>query len=533
MTDAKAKYHELRRRSCLSRGRDAIHRVYTSSWIQSLMVLIIIANFVVSISEAELRYSKDGVDRRPIFEVIEIIFTSIFTLEFLVVMVSGGPLNYFKDSWNIMDVTVVIVSITALFVKDGPGFSLLRLVRIFRVVRVVRQLTSLRRIVNALAASMVPMLSAFSVLFLVTAIYAIVAVDLFGEQNPVFFGTFTSSLFTMFQVCTFDSWGSIAREDDGTVTTASAIFFVSYVIVVGWVIQNVVVAVLLDEFVESVTKDRNEEIEKLIAQENKHKQSLGSPLDPLLQVLSSFSTSTDLSARIRKIFDLIDLEGVGSVAYEDFTYGLRQLNFTPPIHLSFDDFTSMVRDHDANLSTGKGGILNSAGRMEISGFEGLMRAQLHHYVQRHTSQAMQGAAASGSAIGHVLFALKLLNTTVEDINANLERKGGLRLVTGTEALTSSDNHHHSFKKCVTGGAGEPAPKSAHWTSGTENKGQALPQIPVLPQIPGKMQRLQGLAVAGIGSARNGSRRQWLQPPPILRTTTGFGFRVWCVGFRVS
>jgi hypothetical protein len=146
---------------------------------------------------------------------------------------------------------------------------------------------------------------------------------------------------------------------------------------------------------------------------------------------------------------------------------------------------------------------------------------------------MQGAAASGSAIGHVLFALKLLNTTVEDINANLERKGGLRLVTGTEALTSSDNHHHSFKKCVTGGAGEPAPKSAHWTSGTENKGQALPQIPVLPQIPGKMQRLQGLAVAGIGSARNGSRRQWLQPPPILRTTTGFGFRVWCVGFRVS
>ncbi|MFN9910347.1 MAG: ion transporter, partial [bacterium] len=107
--------------------------------------MIIIANFVVSISEAELRYSKDGVDRRPIFEVIEIIFTSIFTLEFLVVMVSGGPLNYFKDSWNIMDVTVVIVSITALFVKDGPGFSLLRLVRIFRVVRVVRQLTSLRR----------------------------------------------------------------------------------------------------------------------------------------------------------------------------------------------------------------------------------------------------------------------------------------------------------------------------------------------------------------------------------------------------
>jgi voltage-gated sodium channel len=448
MTDAKAKYHELRRRSCLSHGTSFIHRAYTSSWIQSLLALLILANFGVSISEAELRYAKDGVDRRPIFEVIEIIFTSIFTLEFLVVIGSGGPWKYFKDPWNILDVTVVIVSIAALAVKDGPGFSLLRLVRVFRVVRIVRRLSSLRRIVNAIAASTVPMLSAFSVLFLVTAIYAIVAVDLFGEQNPVFFGTFTSSLFTMFQVCTFDGWAAagIAREDDGTVTTASAFFFVSYVVVVGWVIQNVVVAVLLDEFVESVTKDRNEEIEKLIAKENKHMRSLGSPLDPLLQVLSSFSTSTDLSARIRKIFDLIDLEGVGSVAYEDFTYGLRRLNFTPPIHLSFDDFTAMVRDHDANLSTDKGGILNNAGRMEISGFEGLMREQLRHYVQRHTSQAMQGAAASGSAIGHVLFALKLLTTTVEDINANLERQGGVRLVTGTEALTSSDNRLDSLKK---------------------------------------------------------------------------------------
>ena len=78
----------------------------------------------------------------------------------------------------------------------------------------------------------------------------------------------------MLQVCTFDSWAeAIARDSsDGSITLKSALFFVSYVILVGWVILNIVVAVLLDEFVESVTKDRNEEIEKALLEEKKQQR---------------------------------------------------------------------------------------------------------------------------------------------------------------------------------------------------------------------------------------------------------------------
>jgi len=379
----------------------------------------------------------------------------------------------------VTDLLVVAVSIVALILKDAPGFSLLRLVRVFRVVRVVRRLQSLRRIVNSLASSIVPMCSAFSVLFLVTSIYAVVAVDLFGEENPVYFGSYSASLFTMFQVCTFDNWADgISRDEDGSVTFRAAVFFVSFVIIVGWVILNIVVAVLLDEFVESVTKDRNEEIEKVLAQENKQMRSLGSPLDPLLHILSTFTTSTDLSARITKIFELIDIEEVGSVSYEDFMYGLRQLSFNPPIHLSYDDFLSMVRDHDANLASGRGGVLNSAGRMEESGFEGLMREQLRHYVQRHTSQAMQGAAASGSAIGHVLFSLKLLSTTVEDINATLQRQKSVGHVLPSASASPAASVWH---------AGDAAAHQAHhavrqgvWGQSSRWSDQQSPQLPGKP-----------------------------------------------------
>ena len=84
------------------------------------------------------------------------------------------------------------------------------------------------------------MCSAFSVLFLVSSIYSVVAVDLFGPKDAVYFGTYSASLFTMFQICTFDDWAEIARDDSGNVDFQTAMFFVSFVVIVGWVILNVV-----------------------------------------------------------------------------------------------------------------------------------------------------------------------------------------------------------------------------------------------------------------------------------------------------
>jgi Ca2+-binding EF-hand superfamily protein len=181
-----------------------------------------------------------------------------------------------------------------------------------------------------------------------------------------------------------------------------------------------VVAVLLDEFVESVTKDRNSEIEKDLEKEKQKQRSFGSPIDPLLAVLSSFTTSADLSDRIKKVFELLDHEGVGSVDHEDMMYGLRKLSFSPPIHLSFDDFHTMVRDHGGS-SVASNAILDEKGRMDIHGFEILISEQLRHYVQRRTAQAMQGAAASGSSIGHVLFVLKLISTNLENVSTTIDR----------------------------------------------------------------------------------------------------------------
>lgn len=95
-------------------------------------------------------------------------------------------------------------------------------------------------------------------------------------------------------------------------------------------------------------------------------------------------------------------------------YGFRKLDLSSPIHLSFDDFEQIVAESKATW-------LNRDGRIEVDGFEALIREQMRLYVQRHTAQAMQGAVLSGSAIGHVLFVLKAMGTTLEDVNSRIDQ----------------------------------------------------------------------------------------------------------------
>lgn len=56
-------------------------------------------------------------------------------------------------------------------------------------------------------------------------------------------------MFTMFQMATLDEWGNMARthvDEQGTLKTLSALFFMSFLLIVSFTLLPVVVAVLLD-----------------------------------------------------------------------------------------------------------------------------------------------------------------------------------------------------------------------------------------------------------------------------------------------
>ena len=70
----------------------------------------------------------------------------------------------------------------------------------FKMVRLFRKLTALRILLNALSSSVIPVLYSFMILLLVSSLYAVLSTDLFGKVDFENFGSFTRSLFSLFQV---------------------------------------------------------------------------------------------------------------------------------------------------------------------------------------------------------------------------------------------------------------------------------------------------------------------------------------------
>ena len=98
------------------------------------------------------------------------------------------------------DLGIVTVSIAAVISPNViSDVNTLRLVRAIRVLRVFNKLQTLKVILQSLISSAVRVTWATLVMVLVTSIYAVLGVNLFGEKSE-YFRNYSSSMFTLFQV---------------------------------------------------------------------------------------------------------------------------------------------------------------------------------------------------------------------------------------------------------------------------------------------------------------------------------------------
>lgn len=193
-------------------------------------------SYVTAMAGSQLLPEEDTHVYRD-FRTLEWSFTLIFTVELILNVVAHWFLPFWKDAWNCFDFVVVGVSLLGLAIPTLPAIGVLRLMRIFKMVRLFKRAKSLRILISALMSSIVPVLNSFAILLLVTSVYAVVATDLFHTKSE-YFVDFMSSMFTLFQMATGDSWSSVITrglltEYQGSVKGSVVLFFVSYVLVVG------------------------------------------------------------------------------------------------------------------------------------------------------------------------------------------------------------------------------------------------------------------------------------------------------------
>nr|WP_037056335.1 ion transporter [Pseudonocardia asaccharolytica] len=181
---------------------------------------------------------------------------AIFILDIGLRLAAYGR-RFCRDPWNVFDFVVVAI---ALVPASGP-FAVLRSLRVLRALRLVSAVPSMRRVIGGLFAAVPGMLSITALLALVLYVAGVMGTSLFGTVSPTHFGDLGSTLFTLFQTMTGESWPDIAREVMEVVPLAW-IFFVVYILISSFMVLNLFIAVVVSAMESQIMAEaRAEEAE--------------------------------------------------------------------------------------------------------------------------------------------------------------------------------------------------------------------------------------------------------------------------------
>ena len=150
--------------------------------------------------------------------------------------------RYFRDPWNVFDFTIVVLS---LIPAVGVLALVARMARLLRVLRLVSVVPELRLLVTTLVRSIPGMVHIVALMGVLTDIYAIGGLELFGEHDPAHWQDLGASLLTLFRVVTLEDWTDImytAME----VHRLAWIYFASFVVLATFIVINLFTALIVN-----------------------------------------------------------------------------------------------------------------------------------------------------------------------------------------------------------------------------------------------------------------------------------------------
>ncbi len=205
------------------------------SWFITVLVLLNAATLGLATNagvQAEYGAVLNCIDR---------VIIGLFLIE-LCLKIFAWRGSFFRGGWNNFDFIIVAIS---LFPAIG-AFSILRTLRIFRVLRLISVVPRMRRVIDALLHAIPGMASVIAVLLVIFYVCAVLATDVFREPElNVYFGDFSNSMFTLFQIMTFEGWPDIARSVMVYHPWAWS-FFIIFIIVTSFAILNLFIGIIVD-----------------------------------------------------------------------------------------------------------------------------------------------------------------------------------------------------------------------------------------------------------------------------------------------
>ncbi|MEA1893050.1 MAG: ion transporter [Campylobacterota bacterium] len=227
---------------------------------QNFIVAIIFINAIA----LGLETSKDFMASYASYaETFDHIIVTIFTIE-IILRIYVHRISFFKDPWSLFDFFIVAVSL----VPASGAFEILRIFRVLRLLRLITVVPSMRKIVLALVNVLPGMGAIAGLLALLFYIFAVMSTNLYGEEFPQWFGTLGSSIYTLFQIMTLESWSMGIVRPVMEVYPNAWIFFVTYITIATFIMINLIIAVVVDAMNDLTQKEESHIVDEIHVKED-------------------------------------------------------------------------------------------------------------------------------------------------------------------------------------------------------------------------------------------------------------------------
>uniref|UniRef100_A0A7N9ARV3 Voltage-dependent L-type calcium channel subunit alpha n=1 Tax=Mastacembelus armatus TaxID=205130 RepID=A0A7N9ARV3_9TELE len=272
--------------------------VVNSTYFEYLMFTLILLNTIC----LAMQHHGQTKNFNDAMNILNMLFTGLFTVEMILKLIAFKPRHYFVDAWNTFDALIVVGSIVDIAITEvnvsSPTPSLpsclpnseenarisITFFRLFRVMRLVKLLSrgeGIRTLLWTFIKSFQALPYVALLIVMLFFIYAVIGMQMFGKialrdhtqiNRNNNFQTFPQAVLLLFRCATGEAWqeimlacspnrpcekgstneNSTSNEDCGS--QFAIIYFVSFYMLCAFLIINLFVAVIMDNF-DYLTRD--------------------------------------------------------------------------------------------------------------------------------------------------------------------------------------------------------------------------------------------------------------------------------------
>ena len=299
--------------------RRPIFHVVNSNFFKFFIMFLIIVNTIVLAAD----HHPISYEAQENLEALNFALTILFTLEMILKLWGLGLRGYTRDTFNIFDALIVLVSLTELIVAP-PGFftpevgdsggsgaiSALRTFRLFRVFKLARSWRSFSVLLKTMGETLRDIGNFAVLLLLFMYIFALVGMQFFANQFcfdqrsqlpegqgkgcdwTIYsyprsnFDNLLRAFVTVFQVLTGENWNTVMYDAWRSSGGASVIYFIALVVLGNFIVLNLFLAILLGNF------EGMEELLSTPAEKNKSSTSF------ITRILTSWKSSKKVTPTV-------------------------------------------------------------------------------------------------------------------------------------------------------------------------------------------------------------------------------------------